>query len=235
MQELTKAITAELAKMPEGTPVTAAALLHLADRAAVSRTFCALAKGGEILRVSRGVYVATTISRFGRQGPGVNLFIEQLANQSGEAIAPFGATCANGLGLTTQVPMHGVYWTSGRTRSYKMGKLTIYLQHVPDWQLVLWREAEGELVRALAWAGPAEAIKFSANSPKKFPRRRYGNFRSTQPSSLCGSKMPCKGWDSRRRRLWWRDAECVRFYEPADWPNEMRKEERETPSLSLLA
>ena len=157
--------------MPEGTPVTAAAFLHLADRENVSRTLCALAKGGEILRVARGVYVATTISRFGRQGPGVHLFIEQLAHQSGEAIAPFGATCANGLGLTTQVPMHVVFWTSGRTRSYKMGKLVIYLQHVPDWQLVLWNEAEGELVRALVWAGPTEVSTVLGQLTKKAPER----------------------------------------------------------------
>lgn len=109
MQELTKAIIAEFAKMPEGTPVTAEALLHLADSENVSRTLCALAKCGEVCRVSHGVYIATVISRFGRHGPGVHLFIEQLANQSGEAIAPFGATCANGLGLTTQVPMHMVF------------------------------------------------------------------------------------------------------------------------------
>jgi hypothetical protein len=37
-----------------------------------------------------------------------------------------------------------------------MGRLGIYLEHVPDWQLVLWNEPEGELVRALAWAGPSE-------------------------------------------------------------------------------
>jgi hypothetical protein len=54
--------------------------------------------------------------------------------------------------------MHMVSWTYGRTRSYKMGKLVIQLQHVPDWQLVLWNESEGELVRALAWAGPTEVI-----------------------------------------------------------------------------
>ncbi len=159
MRELAKAITAELAKMHEGKPVTVATFLHLADRETISRTLCALAKGGEIFRVSRGVYVATIISRFGRYGPGVDVFIEQIANQSGEAIAPFGAFCANALGLTTQVPMHTVYWTSGRTRSYKMGKLMIYFQHAPNWQLVLWNEPPGELVRALAWAGPAEVSK----------------------------------------------------------------------------
>ncbi len=155
--------------MPEGMPVTAAAFLHLADRETVSRTLCALAKDGEILRVSRGVYVATTMGRFGRHGPGVHLFIEQLAKQSGDAITPFGATCANGLGLTTQVPMHMVFWTSGRTRSYRMGKLVIQIQHVPDWQLVLWNEPEGELVRALAWAGPTEVSKVLRQLIEKVP------------------------------------------------------------------
>jgi hypothetical protein len=66
MKELAKAIAAELAKMPEGTPVTTAAFLHLADRETASRALCALTEGGEILRVSRGVHVASTISRFGR-------------------------------------------------------------------------------------------------------------------------------------------------------------------------
>jgi hypothetical protein len=170
MKELTKAIIAEFAKMPEGTPVTAAAFLHLADRETISRTLCALAKCGEVFRVSRGVYVATIISRFGRQGPGVHLFIVQLAKHSGDAIAPFGATYANRLGLTTQVPMHMVFWTSGITRSYKMGKLVIQLQHVPAWHLVLWNEPEGELVRALAWAGPSEVSKVLRQLTEKVPK-----------------------------------------------------------------
>ena len=95
--------------MPEGTSVTAAAFLHLADQETVSRTLCALAKYGEVFRVSRGVYVATIISRFGRHGPGVHLIIEQLAHQSGEAIAPFGATCANGLALVFVVSFISVF------------------------------------------------------------------------------------------------------------------------------
>jgi hypothetical protein len=94
MRELAKAITAEIASRPKGAAVTTAAFLHLATQETVSRTPRTLAKGGEILRVSRGVYVATTLSRFGRHGPGVDLFIEQLAQQSGEAIAPlWGDLC----------------------------------------------------------------------------------------------------------------------------------------------
>ena len=68
-----------------------------------------------------------------------------------------------------RLPVHSVYWTSGRTRSYKLGKLTVYLQHVPDWQLVLSDEPPGELVRALAWAGPIEASKVLSQIVKKVP------------------------------------------------------------------
>ena len=65
--------------------------------------------------------------------------------------------------------MHVVYWTSGRTRSYKMGKLVIQLQHVLGWQLVLWNNPEGELVRALAWAGPTEVNKVLRQLIDKVP------------------------------------------------------------------
>jgi hypothetical protein len=97
MKEITTAIMTELAKLPEGIPITAATFLHLADRESVSRTLCVLAKDGEVFRVSRGICVFTPKSRFGRRWPGVHLFIEHLARLSGEAIAPFGATCANDL------------------------------------------------------------------------------------------------------------------------------------------
>ena len=170
MEDLTRAITTEIARWPEGTTITAAAFLHLGNRPAVSKALRTLAKRSEILRIARGVYLATVFTRFGRHSPGVHDFIQQLSIHSGEAIAPFGAACANALGLTTQVPIKIVYWTSGRTRSYKLGKLTVYLQHVPDWRLVLWDEPPGELVRALAWAGPAEASKVLRQIVEKAPK-----------------------------------------------------------------
>jgi len=159
MKDLTRAITTEIARWPEGAPITAAAFLHLGNRPAVSRALRTLAKRSEILRIARGVYLAPVLTRFGRHSPGVHGFIQQLSIHSGEAIAPSGAACANALGFTTQVPVKSVYWTSGRTRTYRLGKLTIHLQHVPDWQLILWREPAGELVRVLAWAGPTETNK----------------------------------------------------------------------------
>ena len=85
-----------------------------------------------------------------------HLFIEELSKQSGEYIVPSGATTANAFGLTTQVPVQTVYWTSGRSRKFNLGKQVIHLEHVPSWQLALAGEPSGEIVRALAWAGPKQ-------------------------------------------------------------------------------
>ena len=62
-----------------------------------------------------------------------------------------------------------------------MGKLMIQLQHVPGWQLVLWNKPEGELVRALAWAGPTELSKVLRQLIEKVPEeairqlQKYGS------------------------------------------------------------
>jgi hypothetical protein len=69
MEYLTKAITTEIARWPEGAPITAAAFLHHGNRPAVSRALRTLEKRGEILRVAHGVYVAIVRSRFGRHHP----------------------------------------------------------------------------------------------------------------------------------------------------------------------
>jgi hypothetical protein len=206
MEDLTKAITTEIARWPEGTPITAAAFLHLGNRPAVFRALRALAKRSEILRIARGVYLATVFTRFGRHSPGVHGFIQQLSIHSGEAIAPSGAACANGLGLTTQVPVKSIYWTSGRTRTYRLGKLTIHLQHVPDWQLILWREPAGELVRVLAWAGPMEASKVLRQIAEKVPKaavtkvqQHAALFPTWLRDALQRTAMPCARGSSGKR------------------------------------
>ena len=56
--------------------------------------------------------------------------------------------------LTTHVPVRAVYLTSGKTRKLTLGKQIIELQHAPSWQLTFAKEPAGEIVRALAWAGP---------------------------------------------------------------------------------
>ena len=129
-------------------------LLHLGTRPAVDQSLSRLARRGKLLRAGRGMYLSPVTSRFGTHAPSAHRLIAELSAQRGEIIVPSGATSANALGLTTQVPTQMIYWTSGRSRKLSLGKLAIQLEHVPSWQLAFAKERAGEIVRALAWAGP---------------------------------------------------------------------------------
>ncbi|MGA8940537.1 MAG: DUF6088 family protein, partial [Acidobacteriaceae bacterium] len=102
--------------------------------------------------------------------PSAHRFIEELSNQSGEDIVSSGATTSNALGLTTQVPVQMVYWTSGRSRKFNLGKLVLHLEHVALWQLALAKEPAGEIVRVLAWAGPEHVHMVLKKIAGKVPR-----------------------------------------------------------------
>ena len=170
MERLTQAILRKANELPEGAPVSAKMLLHLGSRQAVDQSLSRLARSGKLLRAGRGMYVSPVKSRFGTHAPSAQRLVEELSSQRGEIVAPSGATSANALGLTTQVPTQTVYWTSGRRRKLSLGKLVIHLEHVPSWQLAFAKEPAGEIVRALAWAGPERVQSVLSEIDGKVPR-----------------------------------------------------------------
>src|SRR5690606_10468212 len=106
------------------------------------------------LRVARGTYAAPVASRFGSHSPSPEKVVRALAEQRGEIVVPHGASAANALGLTQQVPIREVYLTSGRTRKLKLGRSEVLVKHAPHWMLTLATRPAGAAVRALAWIGP---------------------------------------------------------------------------------
>ena len=157
MHSLANQVLEHAAGLPEGTPLVAKELMHMGNRAAVDQTLSRLARHGALLRAGRGIYVLPVKSRFGSRAPSATKLVEGLATQHGETIVPHGASAANALGLTTQVPMREVYLTSGSSRRLKLGAQTIELRHAPVWQLIFPGRAAGDVVRALAWLGPEKA------------------------------------------------------------------------------
>jgi hypothetical protein len=148
---LSRAILREARQQPEGATLTAKALLHLGGRAAVDQALSRLACRGELVRISRGLYVLPVEGRFGRRSPSVAKTVAALAAHRGERIVASGATAANALGLTRQVPVRTVLLTSGRTRTLELGRQKVELRHAPHWQLVLGDSRPGQALRALAW------------------------------------------------------------------------------------
>jgi len=155
MQRLAEKILEQASGLPEGASVSAKELLHLGTRVAVDQALPRL-QGGQLMRVGRGLYVRPVETRFGQRPPSVEHMVQAIAGSKGEVIVSHGATAANALGLTTQVPMRAVYLTSGRTRKIKVGKQTVELRHAPRWQLALAGRPAGEAIRALAWLGEGQ-------------------------------------------------------------------------------
>ena len=154
---LPESILRHARSLPEGGVLSPKEFLHVGSRVAVDQAFSRLVKAGKLLRVARGTYVAPVSGRFGTRPPAPERVIQSIAQQSGEFVALHGASAANALGLTQQVPIREVYLTYGRTRKLKLGRSEVLVKHVPRWMLALGSGPAGAAVRALAWMGPAHA------------------------------------------------------------------------------
>ena len=142
---------------PEGSLLSAKLFLHLGSRAAIDKTLSRLAKDGKLMRLSRGAYVMSYNGRFGVRPPSTESIVQAIETSLGETVVANGAAEANALGLSTQVPIREVFFTSGRTRTLQLGNRHIELKHGNRWQLSLGRRPAGMAIRALSWLGPEAA------------------------------------------------------------------------------
>jgi hypothetical protein len=186
MNTLPETILQQARSLLEGGVLSPKEFLHLGSRSAVDQAFSRLAKAGKLLRVARGAYAAPVSSRFGSRAPTPEKVVKALAEQSGEIVAPHGASAANALGLTQQVPVREVYLTSGRTRKLKLGRSEVLMKHAPRWMLALGTRPAGAAVRALAWIGPTHADESLASLRRTLPRAEW------QALTLARATLP--GW-----------------------------------------
>ena len=172
--------------LPEGGILSPKEFLHLGSRSAVDQAFSRLAKAGKLLRVARGAYATPVISRFGSRAPALEKVVQALAQQNGEIVVPHGASAANALGLTQQVPIREVYLTSGLTHKLKLGRSEVLVKHAPRWMLALGARPAGAAVRALSWIGPNHAHESLATLRHTLP--------STEWQALTSARATLPGW-----------------------------------------
>ncbi len=177
---LTEAVIKHVTALPEGTPVGARELLHLGNRAAVDQALSRLATRGRLFRVGRGLYVLPVATRFGLRPPSAEKVVAALASTRGEIIATHGATAANSLGLTTQVPVRSIYLTSGPSRKFKLGGRSIELRRAPRTKLVLAGSPAGDVIRALEWMGRSRAERVFPELSNRLPENVLAAIRSVR-------------------------------------------------------
>ncbi len=104
--------------------------LDVGTRAAVDQTLSRLVQKGLIRRLDRGVYdYQKQHPTLGMLFPGADDLAQALAARTGDNVFPSGATAANLLGLSTQVPARPAYMTNGPSRTKKVARRTITLKH----------------------------------------------------------------------------------------------------------
>jgi hypothetical protein len=173
MTTLPQSILQHARALPEGGVLSPKEFLHLGSRAAVDQALSRLTKEGSLMRVARGTYVVPVSSRFGTRPPAPQKVVQAMAAQNGEVVAPHGASAANALGLTQQVPIREVYLTSGRTRRLKLGRSEVTVTHAPRWMLALGTRPAGSAVRALEWMGPAHVGESLAKLRQTLPPEEW--------------------------------------------------------------
>ena len=169
MNALPETILLHAQSLREGGVLSPKEFLHLGSRAAIDQAFSRLAKQDKLLRVARGRYVAPVAGRHGTRAPSPDKVVLAIAEQNGEMVTPHGASAANLLGLTKQVPARPVYLTSGRTRKLRLGPTEVLMKHAPHWMLALGCSPAGAAIRALAWMGPARAGRALAALRRTLP------------------------------------------------------------------
>jgi len=128
--------------------------LRLGSREAVDIALHRLVKRGVIRRLARGLYdFPKEHPILGSLQPSAEAIAQALAGRDHTRMQPAGAFAANALGLTDQVPAKAVFLTDGRSRTVKVGKMTIHLRRTTPRNMAAAGRLSGMLIQALRELG----------------------------------------------------------------------------------
>ena len=137
-----------------GWVFTPKSFVDFGTRGSVDMALSRLASAGDIRRIGRGLYdYPRQHDKLGALSPDPANVAKALSTQSGDKLAPSGATAANNLGLSTQVPARASYATTGRSRVRQAGGRSLTLKHSRAPVLDTAPDAVNAIVQALAHLG----------------------------------------------------------------------------------
>ena len=100
-----------------------------------------LIKTGEIQRITRGMYIRPKKSSYPKGfllTASANEIIKAISKKTGEIISSYWAEAVNYVGLSTQIQLNPIYFTTGRSRYIKINKkFDIKLVHINPKKLVM--------------------------------------------------------------------------------------------------
>jgi Family of unknown function (DUF6088) len=122
----------------------------------VDQALSRLNRLGQLRRIKAGLYYFPTFSKLLNKEvpPDSSELASAIGRKNGWSMQASGATAANALGLSTQVPARVVLRTDGTSGTMEAGGLTIELRHTSPRFFLRGRRHSGQLLQALRWMGP---------------------------------------------------------------------------------
>lgn len=147
-------IAQRVKRLPKGQPFCISRFAELGTRGAVSKAVARLVGRGELERVHRGVYMRPKSSRYvARVRPSALDVVRLIARQNRQALQIHGANAVRQFGLSTQMPLIPIYYTSGSSRSLFLGKAEVRLIHAEPMVMQHAGTEVGMAISALFYLG----------------------------------------------------------------------------------
>lgn len=140
---------------PRGTLFVPKDFLRYGSRDAIDQALSRLTQKGQVRRVYRGIYdrpIAHPL--LGALAPDPVDIVSAVARQNGYTLQVSGASAANSLGLSQQIPAKLVFYTDGPTRTIRYNNTTILLRHTSPRKLMGAGKIHGAIIQAIHHYGP---------------------------------------------------------------------------------
>ena len=174
----------KIQEYPQGQPFSSRKLLGFGTRAAVDKALSRLVESGEVTRLSRGIYVRPKLNKYvGAVVPEPIAIIRAKLEAENETLQVHGAEAARQFQFTTQVPTRTVFYTSGSSRRFHIGNLSVELKHVAPRKLILAGQPAGTALTALWYLGKANVNKTAIERIERtLPAKEFEALKSEKPA-----------------------------------------------------
>lgn len=140
--------------MKPGTVFMPRQFYDLGTRNAVASALKRMKAAGDVRQLSRGMYDRPIINPLlGEVPPSSSAIARAVELSSSVKVQPSGASAANILGLSEQVPGRSVFLTSGSSRVIQIGKRRIVFRHAAPSSMAGAGTKAGLIVSAMRYMG----------------------------------------------------------------------------------
>ncbi|WP_079743202.1 DUF6088 family protein [Pseudomonas aeruginosa] len=183
-QSVSVQVAQRVKRLPKGQPFSISRFTGFGTKNAVSKAIARLVNRGELERVYRGIYMRPKPGRYiarARANPWTLLSL--ITRQKRLSLQIHGANAVRKFGLSTQMPLIPIYYTSGASRSVFIGKAEIRLVHAAPMVMQHAGTEVGVAISALFYLGKGGSTPECITAIKK-------RLRPEDLATLMACKLP---------------------------------------------